>query len=116
MKDLERDPCHSYDKLGLFVLAGLICFVLGAIVIGTYWTKGVPDKGDVLLGGIATGLILFLRDLVSAVRGSWEEVTRGKTNEALSKAAPTMDVPPDASAAAERVADAAVSEAERMKS
>lgn len=116
MKDLERDPCHSWDKLGLFVLAGLVVLVIGGIVAGTYVTKAVPDKGDVLIGGISTGLILFLRDLVAAVRGSWEEVTRGKTNEALSKAAPAPDVPPDASAAAERVAEAAAIEAERMKS
>src|SRR5687768_12316020 len=72
------DRCHRLDKLGLFLLAGLVVIVLGVIVIGTYWTKTVPDKGDVLLGGIATGLILFLRDLVAAVRAGWEEVTRGK--------------------------------------
>jgi hypothetical protein len=39
----------------------------------------VPDKGDVLLGGIATDLILFLRGLVNAVRTSSEEVSRVKT-------------------------------------
>lgn len=79
------DPEHSRDKLGLFVLAGLVVVVLGVIVGGVYWTRGVPDKGDVLLGGISTGLILFLRDLVNAVRSSWEEVTRGKVTEQLAQ-------------------------------
>ncbi|KKC24679.1 hypothetical protein WP12_17750 [Sphingomonas sp. SRS2] len=86
---MEEDPCHRRDKLGLFILAGLVVLVLGAIVIGTFRTGGVPDKGDVLLGGIATGLILFLRDLVAAVRAGWEEVTRGKTNEQLAKGSPS---------------------------
>ncbi len=88
MKRLTDDPCHQWDKLGLFGLAALVVLVLGAIVAGTFLTRTVPDKGDVLLGGIATGLILFLRDLVAAVRAGWEEVTRGKTNEQLAKSAP----------------------------
>ena len=83
-----EDDCHRLDKLGLFALAGLVVVVLGLIVAGTYWTRGVPEKGDVLLGGIATGLILFLRDLVAAVRAGWEEVTRGKVNEQLAQARP----------------------------
>ena len=91
----DQDNCHSWDKIGLFALAALVVIVLGLIVGGTFWTKGVPDKGDVLLGGIATGLILFLRDLVTAVRSSWEEVTRSKTNEQLAKSGPVV-VDPDA--------------------
>jgi hypothetical protein len=85
------DPEHTKDKLGLFILAGLVVLVLAIIVTGTYWTQGVPDKGDVLLGGIATGLILFLRDLVNAVRSSWEEVTRGKVTEQLAQSGPAND-------------------------
>jgi len=89
----QPDPEHTKDKLGLFVLAGLVVAVLGIIVVGTYWTQGVPDKGDVLLGGIATGLILFLRDLVNAVRSSWEEVTRGKVTEQLAASGSSTDGP-----------------------
>jgi hypothetical protein len=87
------DVEHSKDKLGLFLLAGLVVLVLGGIVLGVFWRVSVPDKGDVLLGGISTGLILFLRDLVNAVRTSWEEVTRGKTNEALAQSAAPSDTP-----------------------
>lgn len=86
MSDRHPDPEHARDKLGLFILAGLVVLVLGLIVGGVYWTRGVPDKGDVLLGGISTGLILFLRDLITAVRSSWEEVTRGKVTEQLANA------------------------------
>lgn len=109
---LQDDPCHQWDKLGLFALAGLVVLVLGAMVVGTFWAGTVPDKGDVLLGGLATGLILFLRDIVAAVRAGWEEVTRGKTNEQLAKGAPP---PPqaadDATGAAESVVDPAAASA-----
>lgn len=112
------DSCHSFDKLGLFMLAGLVVSVLGLIVVGTFWTNAVPDKGDVLLGGIATGLILFLRDLVAAVRAGWEEITRGKTNEQLAGSAPATTpspTPPDAKAAAGQVAEAAEEEARQIQ-
>lgn len=83
-----NDTEHRWDKFGLFILAGLVVLVLGLMIAGTFWTRSVPDKGDVLLGGIATGLILFLRDLVAAVRTSWEEVTRGKTMDSLASSNP----------------------------
>lgn len=109
------EHCHQLDKLGLFVLAALVVVVLGLIVAGTYWTRGVPEKGDVLLGGIATGLILFLRDLVAAVRAGWEEVTRSKVNEQLAQSGPPKPKPPtDAQEAAEDVADAAVERADEI--
>jgi len=89
----RRDPCHSWDKLGLFTIAGLVVIVLGSMVIGPFVVASMPDKADVLLGGIATGLILFLRDLVAAVRASWEEQTRAETNKQLSQSAPANDGP-----------------------
>lgn len=87
------DPEHRWDKLALFVLAGLVVIVLGVMIVGTFWTRSVPDKGDVLLGGIATGLILFLRDLVAAVRQSWAEVTQVKTMDTLALSAPSESGP-----------------------
>lgn len=92
---MKIDPEHRSDKLALFILAGLVVSVLGGIVAGVYWTRTVPDKGDVLLGGISTGLILFLRDLVQAVRQSWAEVTQGKITDQLANAAPPADGPQD---------------------
>lgn len=83
-----NDPEHRWDKLALFVLAGLVVVVLGIMVWKTFSSGTVPDKGDVLLGGIATGLILFLRDLVAAVRQSWAEVTQGKTMDQLAGSNP----------------------------
>lgn len=118
MSHLAPDPEHTKDKLGLFILAGLVVLVLGGIVAGVYWTSGVPDKGDVLLGGISTGLILFLRDLVNAVRSSWEEVTRGKTTDALAQSGPAPDntpPPKDVVEAAQETADAAQVKADKIK-
>ncbi len=85
---MKKDPEHRSDKLALFCLAALVVAVLGMIVIGVFWRSSVPDKGDVLLGGISTGLILFLQKLVDAVKSSWEEVTRGKTIDTLSQSGP----------------------------
>lgn len=89
---MSYDPEHRSDKLALFVLAGLVVLVLGGVVLGVFWRATVPDKGDVLLGGITTGLILFLRDLVNAVRSSWEEVTRGKITDQLANSGPPKDM------------------------
>lgn len=115
---MRPDTEHRWDKLALFLLAALVVVVLGIMVVGVYWTKIVPEKGDVLLGGIATGLILFLRDLVNAVRSSWEEVTRGKTMDTLSQSQPTHDAAPppqDAVEAAHQTAGAAVDKAEKIE-
>ena len=111
---LQLDPCHSWDKLGLFVVAGMVVTVLGGIVAGTFMGSGVPDKGDVLLGGLATGLILFLRDLVTAIRASWEEITRGETLKTLGSTAPidNTPIPAGVEEAADQVAEAAANEAD----
>lgn len=110
------DPEHRSDKLALFILAGLVVLVLGGVVLGVFWRSVVPDKGDVLLGGITTGLILFLRDLVNAVRSSWEEVTRGKITDQLAASAGPMDVAPqDARDAAHKVAGAATDAAAKIE-
>lgn len=113
---VKNDPCHAKDKLALFCLAGFVVAVLGAIVVGVFWAKVVPDKGDVLLGGVATGLILFLRDLVQAVRTSWEEVTRAETNKQLAGSGPPKlpSAPQTAVDAADQVAGAAADAADRI--
>ena len=114
---MNPDPEHRLDKLALFILAGLVVCVLGGVVLGVFWRATVPDKGDVLLGGITTGLILFLRDLVNAVRSSWDAVTQGKVMDQLSQSSPANDnkqPPADAKDAADRVAGAAEEEADRI--
>lgn len=111
------DVEHRLDKLGLFILAGLVVLVLGLVVGGVFFRGTVPDKGDVLLGGISTGLILFLRDLVNAVRSSWDAVTQSRTMDALSKAGPVTDnaaVPESVAEAADQTAQAATDEAEKI--
>lgn len=112
MKPLDQDPCHRWDKLGLFALGGIALAVLGAMVIGPLAAETLPQNVDVLYGTIAAGLLLFLRDIVNAIRAGWEEVTRGKTNEQLAGSSPSPPPPPrSAVEAAGRVADAADEEA-----
>lgn len=115
--DIEKDTEHARDKFALFILAGLVVAVLALVVIGIFWTRMVPDKGDVLLGSIVTGLIVFLRDLVNAVRQSWSEVKQTRMADQLSSALPGggAEVPADAKEAAGQVADAAVEEAKHIK-
>ena len=93
MKPLENDPCHSWDKIGIFALAALVVVVLLVMVIGAIW--GPPDKeiNETLLGTIAAGLLLYARDIVTAVRSSWEEVTRSKTNDQLAAGKPAGEIP-----------------------
>lgn len=86
---MQVDPEHRSDKLALFILAGLVVAVIGGIAFGVFWRSLVPDKGDVLLGSIVTGLILFLRDLVNAVKASWEEVTRTRVTDQLAAGSPS---------------------------
>lgn len=90
------DTEHRWDKLALFILAGLIIIVIGLVVLGVF-LKGVPEKGDAVLGGIVTGLLLFLRDLVTAVRTSWEGQQWGKMADNLAAAPATVapDPTPD---------------------
>lgn len=117
MEPRNKDVCHEKDKLGLFVLAGMIMLVIGGIVFGLFHNNGLPDGADGLLGTIIAGLLLFARDLVSAIRAGWEEVTRGKVNEQLAKAAPVLEdkaAPQSASDAAEQVAHKAQAEADRI--
>ena len=86
----------------------------------------MPDSTDPLLRSairmrqFITGLILFLRDLVNAVRSSWEEVTRGKVTEQLAQAGPAQDagvtvVPEGIVDAAQETADAAQDKADIIK-
>lgn len=99
------------DKLGMFIIAGMVVVVLGGIVWGSFdGDSGKADQWEALLGTVATGLILFLRDLIAAVRGSWSEVPQGKAISGLTANATVpqgVDVPQDAAEGARVVADAA---------
>ena len=96
-----------------------------SICVGPVYKQPVPPIdpsaslfSDVLLGGITTGLILFLRDLVNAVRSSWEEVTRGKITDQLAASAgpaETTPTPQDAKEAAQQVAGAATDAADKIE-
>lgn len=109
------DPCHRWDKLGLFVLAGLALAVLAIMIAGPIWKGKLPESAETLFGTMVAGILLFLRDIVAAIRAGWEEVTRGKVNEQLANAAPPADpAPANAAEAANQVADAAVDRASEI--
>jgi lysozyme family protein len=80
-------------NMGPKVAAGFLQRALNAFNNQGRDYADIVADGDVLLGGIATGLILFLRDLVNAIRSSWEEVTRGKTLDSLANAGPPSGEP-----------------------
>ena len=114
--DVQKDTEHARDKFALFILAGLVVAVLALVVLGIFYTGMVPDKGDVLLGSIVTGLIVFLRDLVNAIRQSWSEVKQTRMADQLSASTGGgLPAPADAKEAAGQVAEAAVEEAEHIK-
>lgn len=116
MKPLDEDPCHAWDKIGLFILAGMVVAVLGLIVYGSFWGPDEKEINEGLLGTVGAGLLLYGRDIVGAVRSSWEEVTRSKTNDQLAAGRPSdVAVAADAKEAAEQVAEAAEAEAETIK-
>lgn len=105
------------DKLGMFVIAGMVVVVLGGIVWGSFGGSGEKaDQWEALLGTVATGLILFLRDLIAAVRGSWSEVPQGKAISGLTSGQPNPDpVPHDAAEGARQAADAADEKATKLE-
>jgi hypothetical protein len=109
-----RDPCHGRDKLGLFILAGMALAIIGVIVIGCF-RKGIPEKSDVLLGSIVTGVLLYGRDIINVIRSSWQDQTMSKMGDQLA-ASPAAGgpVPKDAKEGAEQVAEAAADKSDAI--
>lgn len=110
----KRDECHRWDKLGLFILGGMVICTIAGIAYGLFTTGALPDGSDGLLGAMVGGLLLYGREIISTIKASWEEVTRGKVNEQLAASGPAAEVTPipaDAVAAAEQTAEAAAVEA-----
>ncbi|MEA3044584.1 MAG: hypothetical protein QOH47_2422 [Sphingomonadales bacterium] len=116
---MDRLKDNRLDKFALFVLAGLS--IAGLIGLGTaivLW--GMPETGEGsegLLNVIATGLLLFSREIVGAIRAAWQDQQVGQMSDRLHASAPVEPPPPatpaprDAKEAADQVADAAANEA-----
>lgn len=114
------NPEHTADKRALIVLAWLCIIVIGGVVAGTYFSDEkdkVPPEAFGLLGSIVTGILLFMRDIVSAIRASWAEFTNAKTTDLLAGAAPPPiePAPKDAAEAARQTADAADNKAAQIE-
>ena len=87
---MTRHRVEKCDRFWLLTLAMGALVVLGGVSLMALW-KGVPEKADVLIGGIVTGLLLFMREIVQAIRGFWQDERTGKLTDQLA-AAPATEV------------------------
>lgn len=83
-----RKRVEACDRFWLLTLAMGSLFVIGGISLATIY-QGVPEKVDVLLGVIVGGLLLFMREIVQAIRSFWEGERTTKLTDQLAAAAPT---------------------------
>lgn len=112
------NPEHHGDKRALALIAILCVILLGGVVYGVFATGNDPEKrDDALLGTLVAGVLLFLRDIVAAIRASWAEFTNSKTTDLLAGASPppVEPAPKDAAEAARATADAADSKAAQIE-
>lgn len=78
------------DRIALFALSalgilGLICIAAGAI-----FTR-IPNDSQTLLGVIASGLLLFSREIITTIRAAWTDERTGAITDQLAKSAPTPE-------------------------
>lgn len=103
---------HRLDKLALFILAGISITGLVGIGAGILWW-GMPTRGEGaegLLNVVATGLLLFAREIVGSIRSAWQDQQVGSLSDKLHGSVPAKQPPPvpeDAADAARQTADAA---------
>lgn len=71
------------DRFWLLTLAMASLIVIGAISGLAIW-KGLPDKTDVLLGSVVTGLMIFMREIVATVRAWWTDEKTQRLTDQLS--------------------------------
>lgn len=109
------------EKLGMLVLAGGA--TTGLIWLGlAAMHEHVDASAATLIGVIAGGLAASIKDIIAAIRGYSMSAQLSKVTDQLAASGPVpASAPPgasgtvDAAAAADQVADAAVSEADKIK-
>lgn len=89
---MNADPEHKFDKLALFLLAGLLVVLLCAISAGILLSKhAIPSAGVGLLGTIVGGVITQFNSIIKLVQVSWESGAWSKMTESLAASGPAVD-------------------------
>lgn len=109
------DPARL-EKLFLLAIAGGAVASLTWIALAALKTGSVDANGATLIGVVVGLLGATAKDIVSAIRGYSMSAQLGKVTDQLAASGPvTGSAAPDAMAAADEVADAAVGAADAIK-
>lgn len=104
------------QQLALLAIAGGSIIALTWIALRALKAGSVDPNASALMGMIVTGLIAVSKDIIAAVRGYSMSAQLGKVTDQLAASGPaTGPTPPDATAAADQVADAATTKADEIR-
>jgi hypothetical protein len=82
-----RAPAETWDRFWLLTLGmGALATVAAIAVYSIY--KGIPADAATLLGTIVGGLLMFMREIVQAIRGFWADARTGKLTDQLAASPP----------------------------
>ena len=85
-----RDPVFI-EKLALLGLAAASIGALTWIALAAMRLNGMDPNAATLIGGIATGLIAFGKDIVAAIRAYAMSAQLGKVTDQLAASGPVLD-------------------------
>ncbi len=82
------NPDNHLEKIALLLLAGASIVALTWLGLAAMETKGMDPNAATLVGGIATGLIAFGKDIVAAIRAYAMSAQLGKVTDQLAASGP----------------------------
>jgi hypothetical protein len=88
---VNRDSTF-FEKLALLALSGLSVVSLTWIALAAMKLEGMDPNAATLIGGIATGLVAFSKDIVTAIRGYTMSAQLGKVTDQLAASGPAADL------------------------
>lgn len=81
---------EARDRFWLLTLGMGALVIVGAIALYSIY-KGIPEAAATLLGTIVGGLLMFMREIVQAIRGFWQDAHTGKLTDQLAASPPPVD-------------------------